>query len=320
MGRFDFKSPGAAFTASIADTLAQRKAEERQMMLDQLTVNSDQRAQEAAARQAEEHRLGLEQTRQQMGFAGEDQEFQRAGMIAAGLDPDSEIPAEALPLFQKLGWARQLPTPQVSTETSVQMPEGADPEAFAKQLEQSTAPSGPPRYGYVGNEKQREHRRKQEQTGALLKNLMGNKETAEAGQYLAQLAAANDGIVPEAVAAKFLQPNVPLEIFDQETGKIRSAGNVSPHAQILTHTRPPQQIRPRNMIRVTGPDGTAALVDQESVPVDPRTGMAQLPQGYTISSGGSGGAGGNLNLPLGISDGAYNAYIDELGVLELNEQ
>jgi hypothetical protein len=302
MARFDFQSPGAAFTGQIAEALAQRKAEERQMMLDQLTVNADSRAQENALRQAAEHKQQLAAGEQAMRFGAEDQDFQRAGMIAQGLDAGGEIPTESLPLFQRLGWAKQLPTPQVSTETSVQMPEGADPEAFAKQLEQTQAPAGPAKFGYVGNLEQRDKQRARESSSGLIARLMESPKTKQQGEFLSQLMAVNDGVIPEAVASKFLQPDVPLHIFDVDSGRVTNAGNISPHAQVVTRSRPPRDIRTQ-WVHGGEKDGNTVFFDAENP-------ARQVSIDASRRGGGSSSSNqaslGSLNIP--------SSYLDDINL------
>lgn len=315
MARFDFQSPGAAFTGQIAEVLAKRKAEERQSMLDQLTMNADMRAQEAAQRDAAAQKAQLE-----------NQAFERniteLGLITRNMrrgdDPTARgVNPELFELGKKYGMFEEMPTPQVSTTTDFVGPEGTVMEnGIGAAPEAANTPPPPPRWGFVGNAEERVEAEDVAGDAKLIARLMENPETRKQGQYLMDLANANRGRIPEGVAEKYLQPDVPFQIFDQATGELRDGGMVSPHAQVATLPRPPRDHRPRNLMPVIDREGNLGLIDQETIPVDPITGIANLPEGYTRASGGSGADG---SQPLGITNRAYDAYVDELSLVEPDE-
>src|SRR5688572_600906 len=90
MGRFDFQSPGAAFTSQIADALAQRKVQERQHMLDQLTMNADARAAEDQEFQRQHLARQEAESKARMGQMAQESELTKLSALEAPMDADTD--------------------------------------------------------------------------------------------------------------------------------------------------------------------------------------------------------------------------------------
>lgn len=316
MGRFDFESPGAAFTEQISKELAQRKAEQRQSMLDQLTMNSDVRAQEESARRKTESDAQLADTREQ-------RRLQKLGIIGGNMNPGEDpsslgLSPEDIELGKSLAMFRRQPTPSVSSTAEFTNPETGEQASVAGPASTPEAPV-PPRLGYVGDKGDRDKQRQRDMSAQFIFGLYNDKDPkrAQYAKFAEQQAMLNDGIVPGAVMAQLMQPEVPVNIFDMDSGQMTSGGTVPANSQLITRTRPPRDYKPRNMMQAMDANGNLALIDQESLSIDPATGIAKLPEGYTAARGSNGAS--NQFIPLGISNGAYESYMEELRLLEPNE-
>lgn len=319
MARFDFQSPGAAFAGEITDLLAQRKAEERQRMLDQLTVNADTRAQEVASRQGEEHKAQMLAMQQQQAAAAQQMELGKVGALGWGLDADDDLSGmapEDLALMQKWGRVKNLPTTQVSTDVEFSTPEG---EALEGGPVEAPVPAPPaqPRLGYVGTPEQRERQRLRSQSSNLIAGLMQNPKTAETGAFLAQLAQANDGLVPGDVMAQFLAPESPIGVFHEPTGQVtfggKPASSMPSNAKVFSQGHAPYRA-PRQWINggIDPETGNTVLVDPNVVGPDGQPARIQIPN--TAPRGANA-----TSTALGIPQGLYEDHRDNMLVLQEDE-
>jgi len=302
MARFDFQSPGAAFTDQITTALAKRKADERQMLLDQLTVNAEGRAQEQAARQAEEHKAQLTATNQNT-------ELQRLGAILPGLTRGT-MPTnpEHTELLEKWGKLMDLPNAEVGTTTEFSAPEGMtmDPEGSV----QTSAPVGPPpprRRGYVGSPQEIERDRRRGESAQLVASLLQDPKTAEAGQMLGRLMQANDGVIPTDAVEKFTAPESPIAVWDEPRGAVTIGGkpvtSLPANAKVVNKGYAPYHA-PKSW-QYIGHDETSGEVGF----VDPSTGSVKRFPGFSRKTGGS--AGGSASA-LGLAP----AYLDDIDLKE----
>jgi hypothetical protein len=319
MSRFNFQSSGAAFTDEITKALALRKAEERQNMLDQLTVNAEDRAaQEAVRRQKEsDSQLATSALAREATTLGlyDDAVFQPGEDVAA------RIGEEGSQLYKKWGRLAPQPVADVSSSTSFTGPDGD-----VVQGEQA-APTGPPptpKFGFAGTKEDQERKRKRDMSAQLLISVLQDTKNPNApmiAQKLEQDMLANDGIVTPAFVEKYLGPDTPIGVFHQETGETTLGGKTVSSApawsKIFTQSRPHVEPRPRNFMWGVNEDGDGVPIDQDSIPVDPNTGLGKLPPGIKPVRGGSGG--NDSSQPLGISNSAFNSYIEEFGIAEPDE-
>jgi hypothetical protein len=224
-------------------------------MLDQLTQNADVRAQEAAAREARDQERREAESKASLAANAQTMELQKLAQLTAPLDIDEDPTArgykpEDIALMQKWGVLHQLPTPNVSTSATFSDEQGqplvpadrgpaasetpmANPSGNAQPINQPAKP----RYGYVGTAAQREKARLKAQSGAVIQSLMEKPETLEAGQFLAKLALANDGIVPADTLAQYIAPAQHIGIFNEPTGKVTVDGkpvtSIAPNTHVF---------------------------------------------------------------------------------------
>lgn len=299
MARFDFQSPGAAFTAQIADTLAQRKSDERQALLDQLTMNADSRAQEAAQRDADFQK-------QQLANMQFTQNMQKLGMLTQNMrrgdDPLSRgVAPELFEFGRQLGTFEQMPRPEVTTSEGVysEAPVGVD----GAPAPVAPGPAPAPRWGFVGDRSEREDLERAAGSNKVIESMLADPNRRAEAEALKYAALVNRGILTPEVTARYTQPDVPVEVFDMDTGQLRSAGTTSPFAQILTRTRPPREYKPRNLMPIVDANGNLSMVDQDSIPIDPNTGLAKLPPGYSVPGRNGSGGGAHPLSALGLQQG-----------------
>jgi len=298
MARFDFQSPGAAFTDQIANQLAERKANERQRMLDQLTVNADQRAAEQAQRQAAESEAQLAQMAHQQEL--QDLEVIRSGLTMGRAPTDSK----AVSLLEKYGLMRDMPSPQVSTSTEFSGSGDTQMEGPTAGPMERTPPA-PPRRGYIGTAEVQAKDRLRSQSASLISGLMQDPKTRENGAFLAQLASANDGVVPADIMAQLMAPGKAGVVFDVEGGFYKDAagkritGSLPSNAHIAIQTRPPRQLQPKTPMFMG--------VNDKGEPVFRvvETGEQFAGEGLTPSRTGNAG-GSNAGEALGIPASIFN--------------
>jgi hypothetical protein len=238
MSRYDFQSGGAAFSDQIAQLLAQRKAEERQRLLDSLTVNADSRAQEAAQREQEQ--LQLEKQRADVQMAGEKQRqgFERLGQFTQFMEPGDAPPKGMKPEDIQLGQEFNVfkPIPANPADTFV----GPEPEGVK-------APAPPePQLGYTGTEAQRTKAQAKTNSAALITKLLSDPQTEELGVAAQNQADLNDGVLSAEFMQTYAGPSKQIYVFDDRTGKMTDmAGrpvdpnHIPSNAQVITRPYPP---------------------------------------------------------------------------------
>lgn len=238
MSRYDFQSGGAAFSDQIAQLLAQRKAEERQRLLDSLTVNADSRAQEAAQREQKDLEMRQQESMLRQSGEQQTQELQKLGALEAplkmGEDPKARgYSPKDIEMLNRWGRLTKLPTPSVSTSESFTDTQGTPAEGSqAGPAAPAPAPPVEPRYGYVGTREEQEHDRRKMENAQLIGHLMQDPKKAEIAQFYKAIYDANDGMIP-AEALNLLQPNSPLFINDEPSGTVTQHGTLPPNAHIV---------------------------------------------------------------------------------------
>lgn len=267
-GRFDFDSPGAAFVDTMAKVLAERKAEERQQMLDKLTMSAEERANRAETRAAEQARGENEWRRVQTENVKWNQENQEFDTLVKYLDPGKPLAGQATPkqieLLKKRAAVRErtVPQPSVSSSESFSAPEGMNYEVDAPDAEPwlggfpqggpapTPAPAAPPPVSkpqafFSGTSEYQQNERLKSSHGNVIVRLLSEKDPSKQalGEYFLQLADANNGIIPEEAFA--LLRNKPVFSFDHETGEFTEleGGVPSDTAPIINRTRPPKPTR-----------------------------------------------------------------------------
>jgi hypothetical protein len=291
MARFDFQSPGAGFTDQITDMLAQRKAEERQRMLDQLTVNADRRAQEVALRQQTEHD-------EQMRGMAQERELGLVNVLGAGLkrgDDLSGLSPEQRELFSKYGRMSQFPGAQVSTTTEMEGVDGAQTEM---------APPTPPRMGYAGTAQEIEDERRRQSDASAIAVMMQSENPAERekGQLLSRLMAMNDGKIPVDFAAKLMTPGGRVRSYSPDTGKMADLGEVGAFDQVISQGFKPRDFSQQPLMPLESEDGSQAGYWDPN-----QRKLVEPPAGWRHRR-----PGGGQYIPLGVSDGAARDYREQL--------
>lgn len=235
MARFDFVSPGAAFTDAVTDFLTKKKAEERQQLLDSLAVNADRRAAEAATLEAKE-------ANQRMATQQDMNERARVAEISQYLDPNDPAALQGLSpedraLMQKHGAIRDIP----NSSTVASQPITGSPLTPALPATGTGKPSTPPlrdvgsiimgamqpgrptQQGFVGNQAQRDLLRQRQATGSFINGLMTNPDTKQAGTMFGALAQIHNGILPDSSDVAIMHelgPKKQFAIFDENSKKI----------------------------------------------------------------------------------------------------
>lgn len=230
-GRFQFESPGAAFVDQMAKTLAQRKIEERQAMLDNLAKNADTRAAEEAKQMAIQRADQLKTMQQQREISrlGALTEGMAGGTSVEGMNPDD------LALLERYRRVREVepePIPSVSTdetfnEVGEKGEKGAALESDQPLVPVAAAPIIAPRpkrkvfAGTVEEQKKAERIAKGRAALGVLAT-SGDPEDLKNAEYFSLLAELNDGDIPKE-AYSILTPKQRAKIMNAETGAIREA-------------------------------------------------------------------------------------------------
>lgn len=163
MSRYNFTSPGAAAGEGIVNILAQRRAEARQKMIDEI----DRQNSESARRLQQEQLTASQQRR----------ELEQLGAQTESMPYDAEVtPATpGFDLMRKYNRLQPKPTASVSTSESFTPAEGQEGMEFEQQpgagLPQEPMPVGPDtpvRYGYAGTREDQERNRANREISALL--------------------------------------------------------------------------------------------------------------------------------------------------------
>jgi hypothetical protein len=311
MARFDFESPGAAFTGQIAQVLTQRKADERQRLLDSLQFSAEKRADDQAKRQAEEQAQQIAESKQRMEYNTQQGEIQRVAALTAnhlrGENPeDFGYAPKDIDLLKRWGAVHDEAVPQVTegastfTDTEGNPAEGPAP-----------APVAPPapkmRPSFVGTAKEQEQAQLQKQSAMMISGLIGSDkpEEKELGHFYYNLAQANDGIVPPEIVAKFSGPQKHIKSFDIPSNTVKDTGaTVGPNDEIVTRPWGPRDYAPRQIVPAgVDDDNNTVYIDPNSVKAD-KNGRIILPGVHPKGSANS-AAATNLGIPTKlISDHA----------------
>lgn len=304
MGRFDFQSPGAAFTESMAQTLAQRKAEDRQRLLDSLSINADTRAAEESVRQAKVTDSSLQS-------AGQEREIQRVAALTSHMSRGADISTlapEDQALLQKYQAVTAAKEPDASaTITGMKDETGAPTTDFTPTAEPQTPVPTKPKYSFAGTREEQDRDRKRDQAGVVISELIKDPKTQEAGMFLARISAANDGEIPAGAWEQAgIAPPTPLSIFHEASGKVTSAGNVPANSKVITQGYSPRELRGRQLV-------PAGFNEQgETMLYDPDTNKTITVPG---SHKGANPDEASLGVPIGLAQ-AYQASVSGLAESE----
>lgn len=233
-GRFQFSSPGAAFGGELTKILAERKAEERQKLIDSLSINADQRAEAAAREQTRMNNAELDNTAFNQKRLREQDVAARLNAMLSNRDLGWEVPDDADPdvleYGDKLGaWNRK--------------PVDEGPESFDDQGVPRPAPSTvvtpKTKRVYSGTVEQRKEKQMKDAAAAVAFKFMNSADPAERefGQALFDQLEANAGKLPDSSLTR-LGPKVPINIVDPMKGTITSAGSAAPGSENFARPQP----------------------------------------------------------------------------------
>ncbi len=302
--RFEFESPGAAFTGTIAQVLTQRKAEERQRLLDSLQFTAEQRAEQEAQRQAERDAQSIAASKAQMASQQLHDEMAKAGALAAprrmGDNPEEiGYAPEDVDLLRKYGYIKDVPVPQVSTGSETFTDEqGVPAEGPAAAPVATPAPKMRP--SFVGSQQEQADEEDKRNSAMLISQLLQDEKTKPLGMSLMHMAEANNGKIPKE-ANQLLEPNAPVYVWNEGTGRVEASNqNLPPNAKVVTQPRPYRDYAQRQWIatRNVGPNGGQILFDPNSGETREMPGTASMP---------GGGVPQGLQT-LGISQGTFDAH------------
>lgn len=306
-GRFQFSSPGAAFSSELTKIMAERKAEERQRLLDSLALNADQRAEQAAQRQEADQREQVRMNNASLESAAFTQERQKQSDLMAqlaaltankpkGWQPDEAVVDPALlEAGDKFGVWNRRPVSEASTAE-------IGPDGTPRQPVTTTVT--PKTYReYAGTREEQEKDRRKSQLGAMVMTLMQSSDPRKheiAAAMKSQLDA-TDEVSPQLLA--LLGPNTPVNVIDPRSNKITPAGSVSPGSENIMKPQPvyhPPQRDTEVRVNTDGymvyqrPNGTTYVDTSQKFPTqrDPSEG------------------------PLGIPATMYNAHLMRVDTLE----
>lgn len=297
MGRYDFQSPGAAFSSEIAKLLAERKAEERQQLMDSLAVKAEERAAAASAEQRMMNQASLREQEARMGSQRQQDEIQRLGAITPFLTMGQDVsnmPDENIGLGQKYGAFQMKNAPEVSTEITGMEAEGQQLEGEAPPV--PFVPNKPqPKWSYVGTPQEREKDRLRAATGAAIAAI----EDPKIQKHLGMIAAANDGQLPEGILEQYTG-ETPISIFDEQSGSFKSGGTMPNRGKIITRDRPPASAYTTPPMQYNGAD-----------PTNPDMQVWIRRDGSTVKIPGRRGTQGAIGLP-GYAETGLNFAINNL--------
>ena len=295
-GRFDFTSPGAAFTSQITQLLAERKAEERQNLLDTIAQRADDRAERESQAQNEWRQAEAASRKQR-------DEIDRLGALTSGLrmgdDPSTlGYKPEDIELMQRYGKAR--------TATTI-----PDAPTYGEDQQLAPAPAPQTHMSFVGTTQEQERaQRKQSLLNAASAMMHSTDKTQQQrGTMLAQMVDASNGDVPDNLIAQLMAPDVPLMKWNEQTGQISNTGQFVPsNAQILTQPdfsgRYTSMNRPDKNPMSLGAQGTTHYF------MDPETHKV-----FTVEGGVSGGGASANQSLLGVPQDAWNDLQDTAAFL-----
>ena len=245
MPRFDFQSPGSAASDNIEKFLLERRAEQRQALLDQLNSEQVRHGMKTADANLDINRgnLGINQSAEQRAKERdlEDTLQKRLALASDKADPSSFTPE--LYSFAK-GIGRIQPTaaatPSITTSTMIAPPEGASPEAleeYAKNLESqpvqqetSSGPQIPAGERFVGSQ---DYEKEQRVRGYLDKLIADNPEIAQNKELMQSLMIQQAG---GDVDTKLLGSRKAF-IYDH-TGKLKNTQELGLNDEIKTLPQP----------------------------------------------------------------------------------
>jgi len=250
MPRFDFQSPGAAFVDTLTRVLAERKAEERQQMLDRLTQAAEERAnRESLDRKAyQDAQVKNMQHNQTLADAAESRAKEQHGMsmdanrlafLERGMEPDTpffgvEKSPEDLALLQRAGVLKAMPPPP-------------DAPNVDNTLPGTRISAQPTSYQYIGSPEHRAKTRERNERGAAIAKLLQNPEVAGSigsgpGAMLSSIV--ESGGDPTSAMTQLIPHTMPGQeamVFDEASGKFNKGPMVKPGQTIIQRSRPPQQ-------------------------------------------------------------------------------
>lgn len=301
MARFDFQSPGAAYTDAMAKLLAERKAEARQQMLDELARAADERA----AKQSESA-LRLQDQQINTSKAAADREELKFYMDALDptIDPATQFSPDIVDRLVKSGRVVPDTNPQPSVQTSETFaaPEGADyaidnsttnigsPEKLGRlpqdgSITPITTTQAKKKYRFIGDEDYRKQQRREQDVGKVILGLLtsGDPKKVEAGQQLAIVSSLRGGDLSSEDIARNLPTNAPFYTVDPDTGIPINRGNIPSNAQV---TVLPKDRSGRHKQKVgTTTDGRTIYADQygnETIGANPTRDTSEAPAGIPV--------------------------------------
>lgn len=261
MSRFDFHSPGAAIVDTMTKVLAERKAEERQKMLDNLTLAADDRAAKAEERanmlaesQITWNKHLLEKGK---GDMRRDRVKDYLSVLDPNIDPTTQLPPEAINVLKEEGWLRDEPEmPEVGAESGAEAPEapdtmipGAPPMGEAPVGEMPGAPPaqapGKIRTRFIGTPEYREKEREKAEINDAIINMLesDDPEQVKQGQELATLFELTGGKLTDQLINRAVPGKRPIQVFNPIDGSFRQGPNVTDNTQVVTMQREPRQQR-----------------------------------------------------------------------------
>lgn len=230
--RFDFESPGAAFVDQMTKTLAQRKVEERQAMLDNLTKAADARAAEEAKQQA------VFRT-EQMKKMQQEREISRVGALTEGLLGGASVEhlsPEDRALLRTHGKLKDVdpePIPNVSTDETFNEvtdtgEKGAALESDIEPQPVAAAPiiaPRPKRTVFAGTVAEQQHDEDVAQSRRALGVLAtaGDPQSLRNAESLSLIADLNKGVIPKELLISVLSPKQQAIVFNKEKGTFNLA-------------------------------------------------------------------------------------------------
>lgn len=281
-GRFDFDSPGAAFVDTMARVLAERKAEERQAMLDRLTQSAEERASRAEERAMTQQGIDNQWRQSQIDHQTWQRENSDFDTLQKFVDPEKpldeqNLTPQQLELLSKRGAVRKRPktTAGVTTDESFGAPagagysvEGQDSEPWLGDFGGQGSPAPKPAPAapkppemqsfFAGTSEYQQTNRLKQQHGNLVVGMLSSEKPRdrEIGQALARMMQNNGGLIPKE-GRDLLMPNKPVFAYENESGEFTELeGGVPSGAQIIQRTRPPKPpAQPRQRFIGANPEG-----------------------------------------------------------------
>lgn len=222
MARYNYLSPGTAAGEGLLEVLTQRRDEERQRMLDEITKQN-----------AEQNRKSAEQSRaatqQQIEESKQRSELATLGIQEEGLEPGDDIPVGQEKLFEKYGKVRPtrvIDTP--GTPVPYQTPPFGEEDTvrgLAGPLDMGTVLGAPifQKGGYAGTQAQRDRDRRTAKVKEIQGKLNPDLSTQEIQGLLLEAEAAGVNVDAGTWREATRKPRVHVS-FDDFDGKYRDTG------------------------------------------------------------------------------------------------